>query len=419
MRLNKYTLVIEDEGNTILYNLITKTLIQIACRKEDIQTEFIEQLEMEEIEYYKERLLISEDDNDDVEEMLVIKNQFNNQSDIGRFMIHLGYACNLKCSYCYQSVICDEARKEVIDCERIISFVKQAAIINAFDEYDVCFIGGEPLIYWKEMLKISKALNTLLPENKIYYSVVTNGTLLNDEHGLAELIKEGIVDYQITIDGTKEFHDQYRRNGNRGSFDEIISNIKSAVNTFHDIKISINCNLSKQNSQSVPDFFEFLKEEGMSIPISFSMIFDNGKNIPLEYHSHNVIWRDAHITAIKYGQDYDPFYRDLYLGCALTQKNYFIVGSDGKLYKCINAIDNRDYLISDIDKYASDEYRRNILKFLNYQPNNQNCEICELYPICYGGCEYRNKLAGFVCEKDMFYANEIPIIKEIVHAKTM
>lgn len=41
------------------------------------------------------------------------------------------------------------------------------------------------------------------------------------------------------------------------------------------------------------------------------------------------------------------------------------------------------------------------------------CKECELLPICYGGCPYRNKLNGFKCKKELFYKNDVELIKEI------
>ena len=40
----------------------------------------------------------------------------------------------------------------------------------------------------------------------------------------------------------------------------------------------------------------------------------------------------------------------------------------------------------------------------------------KVFPICYGGCEYRNQISGCHCEKAQFYANDIPLIKEMVNA---
>ena len=186
MRLNKYTLKIENGDKCILYNLITKILIEVDCNIDNLQEEFIDNLDEDEIIIYKEKLLISEDDNNDTLEMEKIKQDYNNQKKIGRFMIHLGYACNLKCSYCYQSLIKTTSKNKRIKADEIIKFILKVSDKNNFEVYDVCFIGGEPLIYFEDMIKISSELNERLSNKKIDYSVVTNGTMLNEENGLSD-----------------------------------------------------------------------------------------------------------------------------------------------------------------------------------------------------------------------------------------
>lgn len=420
MRLNKYTLTIENGDSTILYNLITKVLIEIQCKKNELQDEFINVLESDEIEFYKERLLISEDDNDDVNEMMEIKESYNNQSDVGRFMIHMGYSCNLKCTYCYQTTICNESKKNSLSVDDVIKFIQNVSLDNDFQMYDICFIGGEPLLYWKQIIELSEKINaSISKDKKIIYSVVTNGTLLDEKHGLSRLMELGVRDYQITIDGIREDHDKHRNNGKIGSFDTIIRNIKTIIKEFPDAFLSINCNLSQDNCNKIGDLFAFLSQNNIFVPVFFSMIFDNGKNIAMEYHTHNTIWRDAHIIGLKNHQKYDPFYRDLFLGCALTQKNYYVIGADGNLYKCINAIDNEDYLVCHINQYNTPKYIERMNHYMSYEPDCNECINCELYPICFGGCEYRNRLSGFECEKNMFYENEMPIIREIVNAGSM
>lgn len=102
----------------------------------------------------------------------------------------------------------------------------------------------------------------------------------------------------------------------------------------------------------------------------------------------------------------------------MTQKNYHIIGADGYLYKCINAVDDPEYAVTHLSEYGEDKYERKIKKFLNYEVPNDNCKSCQFYPICYGGCEYMNRLNGFQCNKKMFNEIETQIIKEIVNVKS-
>lgn len=416
MRLNKYTLKIENGNKCILYNVITKIMIEIDCRSDEIQEKFISKLSNEEIKFYKDRLLISEDNNDDYIEMKKIKNEYNNQSEIGRFLIHLGYQCNLKCSYCYQSTIAHERKIKRINIDKVIEFIINVTSECKFEILEICFIGGEPMLYYKEILKISNKINSSLLKQNIYYSVVTNGTMLDEKHRISNLIKNNVKEFQVTVDGIKGFHDKFRNDGINGSFDKIMKNLENLITQHPDLVLSINYNLSKENYDNVNEFLLYLREKNINVNVFFSMIFDNGKNFSLEWHHHNTVWKNAHLIAMKHGQIYSPFYRDVYLGCALTQKNYFIIGADEKIYKCINAIDNKEYCIGDITEYGSNKYNERLKEFLSYEPENLGCQECELYPVCFGGCEYRNRINGFRCEKKLIYENEISIIREIANA---
>lgn len=416
MRFNKYTLLIPNGKKTILYNVISKILIEFDCEVQKINEEFFSSLSKEDISFYKERLLISEDDNNDYQEMLGIKEMYNRQKDVGHFVIHLGYSCNLKCDYCYQTTIDKEEKGKKLDAKEFMQFFKKVSIEKNFEDYDICFIGGEPILYYETILRIMDDINELIPDKNIYYSAVTNGTLLNDKFRLSELIHGGLIEYQITLDGIKEDHDKHRRSSLKGSFDEIVKNIKNIKEKYPNVYITLNYNLSKDNHNKVFDFFEYLKKEKIEYPVIFSSIFDNGVNISLEIHQHDETWKKAHTVAIKYGQIYTPFYRDLYLGCAMTQENYFIIGADGKMYKCINAVGNEKHLVGNIGEYGCKKYKERVNQFMQYFPERTECKSCELFPVCFGGCCYMNEIHGFHCDKGDFYHNEIEIIKEIVNA---
>lgn len=413
MRFNKYTLKIDNGNKTILYNVITKILIEVDYNINCIDDEFFSNLSKEDEEEYREKLLISDDENDDILEMEKIKYDYNHQKEIGHFMIHMGYACNLKCTYCYQSVIDSVDKNMKINPKNVIDFIIKAARQNCFDVLDICFIGGEPLLYRMEMIQIAECLNRELEDMQILYSVVTNGTLMDN---MDDLVNCGIIDYQITLDGPQKIHDIFRRNGKVGSYAQIVRNIQNVMKNYPEIFISLNCNLTEKNYNYIEEFFYELGRENIEVPIMFSMVFDNGVNIALECHSHNNIWKNAHKVAINHGQQFDPFYRDLYLGCALTQENYFVIGADEGLYKCINAVNDKNYYVSQIKDYGSPKYKEYLNKFLNYEINNRECKLCELYPVCFGGCKYRNEINGFQCNKEEIYKNEIEIIRMMINA---
>lgn len=251
----------------------------------------------------------------------------------------------------------------------------------------------------------------------IKYSLVTNGTLLKPDK-LELLLKNKIDSFQITIDGMEKVHDALRKDiTGKGSFTEIIENILYIQKYYETVNISINCNINSKNLNDISNFLKYIKTSKIKYPIFFSLIFDNGINSKLEVDDASLNWLKVHKEAIRYGYKFEPFYRDLFLGCAMTQRNYHIIGADGFLYKCINAVENPEYLLTKLSKYKTHEYEKKLNHFLNYKIDNVECEDCQFYPVCYGGCKYMNELNGFNCNKKMFNEIETNIIREIVNAR--
>lgn len=247
--------------------------------------------------------------------------------------------------------------------------------MNDYRILDICFIGGEPLLQSKKILMIADKVNKL-QNVKVSYTVVTNGTIYNEKI-YEKFIKRGIINFQITLDGTEKIHDKLR--------------------------------IYKNN---IEDMIFELKQNNIKYPISFSLVFDNIGNEKYEINDKK-IWLKSHKTAMKYGYEFEPFYREMYLECAMTQKNYHILSPSGNLYKCINAINDNEYYVSNLSEYGTNLYYENAYKFFNYFPNNKLCKNCEILPICYGGCHYKNRNKEFKCDKELYYLNDIELIKEM------
>lgn len=414
MRIGKYTLRIHlNENETILYNLITKVNFKVPVKNDErLILKYIKKNLKKIYSQLRKRLIIVNDKYDDYSEFIKIKDYYNNQNIKGTFLIHTNLNCNLKCSYCYQS--CIKNKQESINddnIDKIIDFIYKTVKMNDYRILDICFIGGEPLLQSKKILMIADKVNKL-QNVKISYTVVTNGTIYNEKI-YEKFIKRGIINFQITLDGTEKIHDKLRiYKNNKGSHKVIINNLIKMQNDFSNINTIINCNINELNKNNIEDMIFELKQNNIKYPISFSLVFDNIGNEKYETNDKK-IWLKSHKTAMKYGYEFEPFYREMYLGCAMTQKNYHILSPSGNLYKCINAINDNEYYVSNLSEYGTNLYYENASKFFNYFPNNKLCKNCEILPICYGGCHYKNRNKEFKCDKELYYLNDIELIKEM------
>lgn len=120
--------------------------------------------------------------------------------------------------------------------------------------------------------KLSSSFIEICKSKKWHYwsKIVTNAVSLKRNIAL-ELIRDCKVTYfQITIDGTKEFHDTRRvtKKDANGTFDIILSNLLSLIEleefTQSRSFVEIRMNIDKTNYESIPDLIDLLEEKGVN-----------------------------------------------------------------------------------------------------------------------------------------------------------
>lgn len=91
----------------------------------------------------------------------------------------------------------------------IVNLVRNNA--NTINMLGVTWYGGEPLLEVNRIENLTKAFKEICNKNNVKYqaNIVTNGYLL-DKKMILRLIDLDITSIQITLDGTKEYHDQTR-----------------------------------------------------------------------------------------------------------------------------------------------------------------------------------------------------------------
>ena len=77
-----------------------------------------------------------------------------------------------------------------------------------------------------------------------------------------------------------------------------------------------------------------------------------------------------------------------------------MIDYDGKIYKCLNDIGNKNKIVGDV-KEPINLYNKLNIEYLMWSPfNYKKCIKCKLLPICMGGCPYLGlKYKKAECEK--------------------
>lgn len=141
----------------------------------------------------------------------------------------LAETCNLACKYCYCGTCRNLLPNQGVMSEAI---ARQAitwlfAVSGKSENVSITFFGGEPLLN-KPVLRFVVDYSQRLAKlhgKKVFYSMTTNGTLLDDE--TITIIKRYNFGLMVSLDGPPEIHNaQCPTRGGEGSFEAAVAGIR-------------------------------------------------------------------------------------------------------------------------------------------------------------------------------------------------
>lgn len=334
---------------------------------------------------------------------------FRYNSNSASIVIHMGYNCNLDCSYCYQNLLPVKSHLKQPQLKSASDLIYQLSK-SGTSNLDLCFIGGEPLLYTKSI----EFILANLPANlSVHTQVVTNGTLLSNR--LKKTILDSIDEWFVTIDGEKTDHDYHRKFkfNSEGSYDLILENLFTLPHNISQ-NIVINCNLTKRNQNSVNTFLKELRRKDFPGKVVFSEVFEpSGCHIDGILKKTDTLWSDCVLEAEKFGYVNPALVRSGRLSCPMFMPYYFIIGADGYLYSCLNGVGRSAFRLSKLEDYLfSDPVPHRVDAMLESKKLEKICEQCEFLTLCDGNCEFNKWLAGrFDCPRLSIRRNERRLVQ--------
>ncbi len=233
--------VLKSIENNIILNKKGESIVEVLLRREYI---FLQK------EYEDKRL-----------RELYKKWQSAMVSKSEHFFIYPTYRCNLKCTYCFQDK--SLRKSKVMDDDVIDKMFETIEIIhkerNGEVPPSITLFGGEPLINVTRQFKAISQILECCTKNRYKVSIITNG--VDIVHYLDLLSNHPIEYVQVTLDGTRDVHNQRRIFANgKGSFDQIVDGIDEALN--QNMKIALRVNIDSQNIDNLPMLANFIFEKG-------------------------------------------------------------------------------------------------------------------------------------------------------------
>ncbi|MGB4792657.1 MAG: radical SAM protein [Lactococcus chungangensis] len=341
-------------------------------------------------------------------EVALIDEVLASKKVVPNFLIIPTYRCNLSCGYCFEAAykITENMSSNIEWIEQCLNSIDEIVTQSKkdfdFNDKDVyiTLMGGEPLLA-QNYEQVSEIMNQIT-NHGYSFNVITNGTDLDVY--LDELIRFECQSIQITLDGSKEIHDNRRiyKNGN-GSYEKIFQNIELALS--RNLKIYLRVNLDKDNLVDLPnlakELLDYFGENDNLVPYVYPMqdggcLGDGGiideivciEEIQLlnEKHPQMALFdkkfhASSFMDTVFQNQQFEMKFRN----CSATN-NQYIFDYKGNIYKCWFDIGNANFKIGTYGKALSLNRQQDALWKNRNIKTLTKCQSCKYRYICGGGC---------------------------------
>jgi len=175
-----------------------------------------------------------------------------------------GSDCNIDCKYCFYKDRASEfgRGKQRMSDEVLEKLVKDYMPLG-FPVVGFAWQGGEPTLmgvdFFQRAVELQKKYGS--PGQEVSNTLQTNGVLLDDNW--CRFLHENKFLLGISIDGPKEFHDQYRiDHSGSGTFDRVIRGIENCKK--HKVEFSALVLQNNKNVERPEALFDFLIENELT-----------------------------------------------------------------------------------------------------------------------------------------------------------
>ena len=289
-----------------------------------------------------------------------------------RLFYDITYLCNLRCGHCFTNSgkpnsqeLCLEEKLKLVD------YIKELGIPR------VSIAGGEPFAC-KDLYAFIKKCN----DNDIGISVSTNGTLF-DQKTIDKINKLNIKTLTISFDG-----------GTKDSMDKIRGDCLEQV-----IKIGIECGCSSVK-------FNTVREDGRATENKDSIILTQKEYIDTMQNLENLKQKYANKIKIKnplniFSKECYNYIEELGFGC-FAGKESICVDALGNVRPCSHF--PKEFICGNVKNeslYKIWHESKILSQFRNFE-GNSDCNNCDKYDKCRGGCRYRAFLDGDINGVDSY-----------------
>ena len=303
------------------------------------------------------------------------------------FAIWTTTACNMQCTYCYEGNNKESQFMSQEVMNQTLRFIKAITNSRQDEEIVVDFHGGEPLLQFSLIKNAVEELKNIF-KDKVTFGITTNGTIMTDE--IADfLCKEFYYSLSISLDGDEKNHNLNRKlKDGCGSYDKTVKSAKMLLARRNDVRVrpTINTitvsdlydcimhliNLGFKTIAPAVDYFDFAWNKSFMNILEEQLRMIKNELNKQEYKN------------IRVGMIND--YRKDKIGECSGGVNSFHINPNGKIYPCVLAVGNNEYLLGSV---CSGLLYSNIDKFR---------EINKIQNECCSDCSHKNACLSSRCK---------------------
>lgn len=399
MKKSKFTIETSmDDNGMLLFNTLNTALVHLNHSEHLWYQQIINK---ESIVFSKEQIafqeqlselgMVVDNDTDEFSELVQRYWTYRNSSDYVKAVIAPTTNCNLSCPYCFENGT-HQSNMSLQTCDAISKEMRNKMQQWKTKGLALIWYGGEPLLSWHIIERLTNDLYGFCLDNKIQFnaSVVTNGVLLNPQRIFA-MKHMGFHSIQITLDGDEDSHNLVRYlNDGSGTFNTILDNIRLCCSNF---TTTVRVNVSRANVNKIKNLIDqFISLKLLDAVMFFAPIEPlSGYDDSLCYTPEQFAPIQAELIeyAVKGGMLKCVSLPIPHFGfCEAVSTNNFLFDPEGDHFFCWENVGRK--ALTNNSVCGSDEYMRLNNYFVNtYSFHRGECENCNIFPLCLGGCPQR------------------------------
>lgn len=321
----------------------------------------------------------------------------------------LSEACNLACKYCYCSTVRDMPQQGVMSEDVARAAINWLfAVSGKSESISITFFGGEPLLN-KDVLRFAIDYSQKLAklhDKKVFYSMTTNGTLLDDE--VITFIKRYNFGLMVSLDGPPEIHNrQCPTQKGEDSYDLAVTGIKKLMSRRRSVTVRGTMTHPIPNMLKLIKFYEDFGFTRIVLGRTVNPILPSAMDFKEEDFAEAlrqerdeiipwIIKKLANEERPKYfpyanfidnqekGELSQPISNPFRCGAC---RGTTTVSADGTLYPCHRFVGMEAWRIGEIK--SGPDYEKCKQFWRNYRKSiAEHCENCWMWAQCHGPCPW-------------------------------